>query len=854
MSKRLQQTALSLVAVVGAFFAYRVVAVPFIEPSAVVRETKATSAELNSALGADTRNAELLNRIFPPGAWQRNDPIVLESDQALLLMKEYRNLDTGEVELNPFTMVFFPNGDQSLDETLLRRVIVLQAPQGAILKFDEPFDLRKAKIGKLVGGHMPGLITIRGNPGGYHGEDEIYAETRDLELTTTRVHTTERVTFRIGPNHGHGRELQMKLTQNPQTTKRGPNIGGVESIELLHDVFMHLAAGNSGLLPGDHPNANHPSEHRLASVPPASGLTPIADNNGHLPGHAQVLAAGNPAALVPIVPRAQTIRSVPPTNQSPVEITCQGPFKYNLLETLATFQDQVNIVRPQPNGPADQGECEVLNVKFAPKPAPAEATAALDEGSATATVAALASEKSAAGEKSATTAEPAAPRHGSSNLEPRSIELLGNPAILRAPSSESFAQGQRMEYEISSGRITVEDQKEVALRQAGNEIHAQRLVYQPAEPGRLGRLVAIGPGWLKGKTPTTPNLPNGAASANAGGQIWEARWKNELRIRPNEGQQVISLLGEGQLRYGQIGFLQGNEIYFWLNEIPLTANALALPVATHDADRPLAPPATPDAFGAASGAATVAGAPRPHASADAAKTPIQLLPDKMLCRGTVLIDSPQVSGATDRLEMWFKPALPSGLSVTGGAAARGAVQPVSLEADARPPGASATAATGSASIAPLPTARFSNVPNPNLPSNLTGGNLHGEGSRPANGALSRAALNSSAPGANPGNLPANTQHFEVHGKLIRIQSLLAGQRMALDDVTIEGDARLDETQTALPSDRPMHLDGDQLQILGAAGPKTIAKVKGRPAHTEARGLGLTGELIQLDRGANRLWI
>ena len=52
----------------------------------------------------------------------------------------------------------------------------------------------------------------------------------------------------------------------------------------------------------------------------------------------------------------------------------------------------------------------------------------------------------------------------------------------------------------------------------------------------------------------------------------------------------------------------------------------------------------------------------------------------------------------------------------------------------------------------------------------------------------------------------------------------------------------------------MQILGDRLELSDAAGPNAVATVTGQPAHCEARGLGLTGSNIHLDRGANRLWI
>ena len=74
-------------------------------------------------------------------------------------------------------MLFFPKG--SADTTA--QAIVLQAPQGALLQFDKDFDLRKAKIGKLLGGKLDGPVSIYSSPNRPDGSDALYITTRDVD-------------------------------------------------------------------------------------------------------------------------------------------------------------------------------------------------------------------------------------------------------------------------------------------------------------------------------------------------------------------------------------------------------------------------------------------------------------------------------------------------------------------------------------------------------------------------------------------------------------------------------------------------------------------------------------------------
>src|SRR5262245_27991723 len=178
---RVRRIVVSFLIVLGAYWVYRFTAVPLIEPELVARvaESNDSFPEGNETI---RRHEQLLSKLYAEGAWQRDNPIVMEGDHMMFVIKEWHNLDNGQVQLFACTMIFFPSGDPNIDPSAVSRALVLEAPQGATLEFDEPFDIRRAKIGRLVGGHMPGIITIRGNASGPNGQDEIFAQTHDVQL------------------------------------------------------------------------------------------------------------------------------------------------------------------------------------------------------------------------------------------------------------------------------------------------------------------------------------------------------------------------------------------------------------------------------------------------------------------------------------------------------------------------------------------------------------------------------------------------------------------------------------------------------------------------------------------------
>jgi lipopolysaccharide export system protein LptA len=542
---RLLRIAGSFAIVLVAYWAYALVAVPLIEPSADPHQVRQISEEDRArAQGRIDAGIAELRDLFDLGAWELKSPKILESQQIKLLMQDYRNLGDGRVEIHPCTMIFTPEGSFNDQRQQRRQAVVLEAPEGAVLEFDGPFDLRRMKIGRLVGGQLTGRITIRSagkNPG---PEDDLLIVTRNVQLTEKNIFTPHTVDFRYGPHYGRGGQMRIKLLPAEQAgaaDPRKPGVAGIELFELRRLDRLHLELGDLDLASDKTP-------------PAASGSSPD----------------GPPADPA----RQATAGSSPRPEDLPVEITCQGPFRFDLIQKVATFEDQVNVLKINPTGPSDQLNCELLSVFFTDRtdPTPNGPDDQKDGGKK----------------------RPA----GSLNLQAQRIEARGDPVVIHAPSEHVHGRGERLEYDLATRRIVLDGTHEVMLQQAPNEIHARSLQYQPAETqGQLGRVVAKGPGWLRGQMDRRPD------------QQLEAHWNEQLQVRPHEGNQVISLSGGAGLKFPEIGQLDAGEIHFWLLESE----------SQHPNEQS------------------------------------RLRPDRMLARDRVRIRSAELSAAVEQLEVWFEP-------------------------------------------------------------------------------------------------------------------------------------------------------------------------------------------------------
>ena len=138
----------SFAIVLVSYWAYALVAVPLIEPPADPHRSDSGSATGPGqwSQGTFQRWREELEGLFPPGSWELENPKILESDQVKLLLQDYRIIGDGrKVKIFPCTVIFTPDGATAPAEQRKRRAVILEAPQGALLQFDQPFDPARAR-------------------------------------------------------------------------------------------------------------------------------------------------------------------------------------------------------------------------------------------------------------------------------------------------------------------------------------------------------------------------------------------------------------------------------------------------------------------------------------------------------------------------------------------------------------------------------------------------------------------------------------------------------------------------------------------------------------------------------------
>lgn len=480
--RQLVRAAVSFLIVMIAYWLYDLLAVPFIEPVAVERAAVASEGVASAASKPKSRHDRLICEAFPDeNAWQRQRPKIVETDELVLLVQDYRTLEDSRMELKPCTVIFRPKKDVGGDQ----RVILLDAPGGAQLQFDSSVDIRRGEFGKLVGGRLVGDVTIRSSESKPGAGDALLLTTRNVQMDSQRIWTPHEVAFRYGRNYGRGRDLIITLAKKADDDGLGDpeKIGGVSSLEIVHLERLHLET------PGD----------------------------------------DSPAALDKNDPTAKL------KGPSQVEVTCRGPFIFDLDRRVASFEDQVDVLRLNPSGPSDQLNCRLLEIYFATEsdettpPEDAAPAAATPESSTD-----LAAKKVA------------------SNVA--KIVALGHPVVLQSPSFGATARGERLEFDLAKKTFLLSGDRPILLEHEGRRIEARSVQYTIAETGQLGEALAIGPGRVHATIDGTPP------------RVVTAEWKDEMRLKPAGSQHVLSLVGDARVGAENMGQLAAAEIHLWLNE------------------------------------------------------------------------------------------------------------------------------------------------------------------------------------------------------------------------------------------------------------------------------------------------
>lgn len=516
-TRRLIHVGISLLAVTASYWLYALLLVPQIEPSP---EGEAHADSGRFVLPAD----ELLDRrlaelapLFPRRTSLLRDAKMLESEEVKLLLHHYKNLGDGRVLIQPCVIVFTPN--QQGQEIDLSRAMVLEAPEGAVLQFDQSLDLRMGRIGRLMGGRLVGPIVLRSEGASPRADDNFLLTTRDVNITEHRLWTTSPVEFSWGRHRGRGAGMEVRLKSNRTTNefaKEGMSTVAVERFVLRHVHRIHLHVADR--------TARQPEDSRNPAAPLSGESTAELES---------------------------------------VELTCQGPLVFSPDQKSIDFSERVEVTLGYRDGPEDHITSDHLSIFLTSQQEAAEKLAELARQRRARRADDLANmPRSAVPAGSGSTPstgqppekEPDALEAIGSDWVLEGIKASGQPVVATLSHWDAEGRGELLEYNALAKSLLIDGESEVTLRQGEHEVTAPRVRYRPDETGGpLGLIVADGPGRIVSRVEDQS-------------ESFTAAWQEALQVRPFEGEQVISLTGGATMSLGKEGSVSAGEVWCWLQE------------------------------------------------------------------------------------------------------------------------------------------------------------------------------------------------------------------------------------------------------------------------------------------------
>ncbi len=312
------------------------------------------------------------------------------------------------------------------------------------------------------------------------------------------------------------------------------------------------------------------------------------------------------------------------------------------------------------------------------------------------------------------------------------------PVILEAPSQQAGARGSRLHYNGRTRSLQLEQPGAAWLQYQNYVIRSPRINYTLGEdPNRLGEFWAEGPGAIEG-------MPKDRNS-----QPFSATWKRLLQLERRDDHHVFSFYEQVHLsaQEGQGGRFDAERIHLYVQETPTVTNQ--------------------------------------------GKTQYEIRPLRMRALEQVSFDSPELSGETAELNVFFEPLKATVLDVD------------------------------------RPTSRGLN-----------------RESKPILEPPSRAAGD---------KIP--TRKFHVAGRKMELRVLTPEVgRPTLDDVTVAGAVEVRQTKLDEKDRGPLQMNGDILQMSSVSRDRNTIVLKGRPGRIAVGPISMEGEEIVMDQQANTVFV
>lgn len=437
------------------------------------------------------RRNSLLASLFPEDAWQHGNCKRLQSRDGALLFEHWEQVGDDQWKLWPLTVVLGVNSDTPL---------VLDAQEGAEIKFAESLDVMSGGAPPIERGRMIGEVRIRSYGQGFSmpAWGDQAAAPADLEIISSdfgidsrKLWTTQAIQVRMGDIKLSGRDLTLHLTPLGRVQGSDGTLSILNRMELIYLDELSVPLPSGGLwrsLPGMR-QQEAASARRDEPSPQESSMRPR-----RLPSSdAQPQAADSAGA--PAEARLQ----------------CAGRVVFHFRGNELTLRDDV-VLQHRVGETVDRFVCELLTLHF--------------------------NDLAGAGSRRPANAnDSAAPRHVA-DLDDYLQRLVaeGRPARIELPSFAAEVAAERLELDVGQGRLEMSGGAGARISYAGHTWRFKQCSYHfnPAEPTQLGSFQADGSGLVElgGAMP----LP-----------VRRLRWSGGIRMDQTNDSGQVALRVDGDV-------------------------------------------------------------------------------------------------------------------------------------------------------------------------------------------------------------------------------------------------------------------------------------------------------------------
>jgi hypothetical protein len=229
-----------------AFGAYHVWVVPWLEPPPRLSKPKWISANQPSSNGP-----QWWEQFFVEDSWQRQNPLIIEREQCILLYQEREQITDTRWRFKPLTIVIPQNSGNGN-----RRAIFIENPKGAEIQFKTAFDWTSGHPPPVVNGQLIGDIKIYSPADEASGSGELLIETQDMRIDKRQIWTDKQIKMKLGDSYVEGRYLSIFMDQDLLAESAATSVpesqspfNGLDYLQLFYVDRVHMQLQPGGLWP-----------------------------------------------------------------------------------------------------------------------------------------------------------------------------------------------------------------------------------------------------------------------------------------------------------------------------------------------------------------------------------------------------------------------------------------------------------------------------------------------------------------------------------------------------------------------------------------------------------------------------